>query len=384
MEMKRVIIRELSHLWHHPHYLVLLTLAIAFAFVFFATMTKEGQPQKLPVAVVDMDHSYLSRRVCHELEATQGVTVRAVYDNHGEARKAMQRGEIFAFYEIPKGTYNEVLQFHAPHFGLYTNQAYLMAGALSYRQLATLGKMAAGAVQREVLLKKGYTDDAIMGLIQPIALDTHPVGNTKADYRIYLMTTLVPGIIALIAMMHTAYAIGRERRERTVASWMKKAGGNALYAFCGKALPYTLYYTSLLLIANFIMYGIMGMPMQGSWLLLSLQALLLIVASQCAASFLMGCVPDPSVALSLCSAYSTLSFTMCGFSFPVDAMPLPIQVFSMMFPLRYYFLSLNDIAFFGNGFGIVWQHTAALLCFAFLIIIGAAVFSRQCRKVVAC
>ena len=382
--MWRVVNRELRRIWHSPRYLVILTLAAVLSFVFFATMTQEGQPQKLHVGVVDLDHSYLSRRLCHELEATQGVSVAAVYDNHTEARMAMQRGEIFAFYEIPAGTYNELLQFHAPRFSLYTNQSYLLAGSLSYRQLATMGKLAAGAVQREVLRKKGYKDDAIMGLIQPVALETHAVGNTKASYCIYLMTTLIPGIIALLALLHTAYVIGRERQERTVKSWMRKAGGDALKAMWGKALPYTCYYSMLLLLANVIMYGPMGMPLEGSWLLLALHSVLLIVAGQSAAMFLMGCVPDPSVAMSLTSAYATLSFTMCGFSFPVDAMPLPMQSFSLMFPLRHYFLAMRDIAFFGNGFDICWPQTAMLTAFWLLSLIGAAMLNRQFERRLAC
>ena len=382
--MWRVVNRELRRIWHSPRYLVILTLAAVLSFVFFATMTQEGQPQKLHVGVVDLDHSYISRRLCHELEATQGVSVAAVYDNHTEARMAMQRGEIFAFYEIPAGTYNELLQFHAPRFSLYTNQSYLLAGSLSYRQLATMGKLAAGAVQREVLRKKGYKDDAIMGLIQPVALETHAVGNTKASYCIYLMTTLIPGILALLALLHTAYVIGRERQERTVKSWMRKAGGDALKAMWGKALPYTCYYSMLLLLANVIMYGPMGMPLEGSWLLLALHSVLLIVAGQSAAMFLMGCVPDPSVAMSLTSAYATLSFTMCGFSFPVDAMPLPMQSFSLMFPLRHYFLAMRDIAFFGNGFDICWPQTAMLTAFWLLSLIGAAMLNRQYERRLAC
>ncbi len=382
--MWRVVNRELRRIWRSPRYLVILTLAVALSFVFFATMTQEGQPQKLHVAVVDFDHSYLSRRLCHELEATQGVHIAAIYDNHTEARLAMQRGDIFAFYEIPAGTYNELLQFHAPRFSLYTNQSYLLAGSLSYRQLATMGKLAAGAVQREVLRKKGYKDDAIMGMIQPIVLDTHPVGNTKASYCIYLMTTLIPGIIALIAMLHTAYVIGRERQERTVWSWMRKAGGNGLKALVGKAIPYTVYYTMLLLVANYIMYGPMAMPLEGSWLLLSLHSLLLITAAQSAAIFLMACVPDPSVAMSLTSAYATLSFTMCGFSFPVDAMPLPMQVFSMVFPLRHYFLAMRDIAFFGNGLDICWPQICTLVAFGVLAIVGSYIFNRQYERGRAC
>ena len=184
-------------------------MGIVLTFVVFATMTKEGQPLKLPVAVVDMDHSYLSRRLCHELNATQGVSVKAVYDSHTEARKAMQRGDVFAYYEIEKGTYNRLLQFQSPKLVLYVNSAYMLAGTLSYKQMATMGMLAAGAVQREVYRKKGFRDEDIMGMIQPIEFDTRNIGNPWINYGNYLMTTLIPAVIAFVAMMHTSYAIVR-------------------------------------------------------------------------------------------------------------------------------------------------------------------------------
>lgn len=380
MTLLRVVRRELRRIWLKPRYTIIMTAGAIFAFVFFATMTRDGQPQELPVAVVDMDGSYLSRRICHELDATQAVHVLAVYNSHTEARRAMQRGEVFAFYEIPHGTYNDVLQFRAPKIGLYTNQSYLLAGSLAYRQLVTMGKLATGAVQREVLRKKGVDENLIMDRLQPIALATHPIGNSKGNYQIYLMTTLIPGIIILMAMLQTAYVIGRERQERTLTNLMRKSKGNAVTALTGKMLPYTFHYTLLLLLAEVVMYGPMHFPMGGSWWLLALVSLMSVVAAQCAGCFLMGCVPDPSVAMSLTSAYGTLAFTMCGFSFPVDAMPEPMQAFSLLFPLRYYFLAMRDITLFAGGLEVCWPQVAVLAAFPLLLLVGAAMLDRQISK----
>lgn len=381
--MKRVFIRELRRIWRQPRYLIILTLGAAFAFVFFATMMSEGQPEKLPVAVVDMDHSYLSRRVCHELEATQGVSVRAVYDNHNEARLAMQRGEIFAFYEIPKGTYNEVLQFHAPHFCLYTNNAYLLSGSLSYKQLATLGMMAAAAVQREVFRKKGYDEERIMGIIQPIEFDTRPIGNPWVNYRIYLMTTLIPAIIAFLALLHTVYLITRELHEGTVRNWMHKADGDSLKALLGKMLPYTLHYSLLVLVANLLMYGALHFPMVGSWPLLMLFSVLLIAAAQCAGIFIAGCIGDEQMMMGITAVYGALSFSLSGFSFPIEAMPRVFNGISWLYPIRHYYLAYRDIAIYGNGFEHCWPQLCALLAFGLMFIAGAFAFGRHYERSVA-
>ena len=373
----RVLKRELRRIWRNPRYIIILTLGIVFTFVFFASMTKEGQPKRLSVAVVDMDGSYLSRRICHEINATQGVSVKAVYNNHSEARKAMQRGDIFAFYEIPQGTYNDLLQFRSPHFVLYVNSAYMLAGTLSYKQLATMGMLATGAVQREVYRKKGYKDDEIMGLIQPVEYDTRTIGNPWINYGNYLMTTLIPAVIAFIVLMHSAYVISRERQECTLKNWLRRAGGNTLYALIGKMLPYNIWYIFLCLLANLIMFGFMGFPLEGSWLLMVLNSILLVFAAQCAGCFIAGSIPDPPLAMGVSAIYSAMSFSLSGFSFPVESMPTFFYSFSWLYPIRHYFLNFSDIAIFGNGFGHCWPRFCALLAFGLLLLMGAFMMQWQ-------
>lgn len=380
MRLRRVILRELRRIVHNPRYPILLTFGIVVAFVIFASMTREGQPKRLPIAVVDMDGTYLSRRICHEINATAGVKVYAVYNNHFEARKAMQRGKIYAFYEIPKGTYNDLLQFRAPHFVLYVNSAYMLAGTLSYKQLATMGMIAGAAVQREVYRKKGYGDEQIMGLIQPVEYDTRNIGNPWINYGSYLMTTLIPAIIAFIMVMHSTYIIARERQERSVRSWLRKAKGNTLIALFGKTFPYAAWYMFLCLLANLIMFGFMGFPMEGSWLLMVFNSILLIFAAQCVGCFIGACVVDPPLSMSIAAIYSAMSFSFSGFSFPIDAMPTVFQWIAWLYPIRQYFLNYSDIAVFGNGLSHCWPHFCALLAFGILPIVGAAMLDWQQRR----
>lgn len=381
MGIKRVLVRELRRIYLNPRYLIILTLGIVFTFVFFATMTKEGQPRRLSVAVVDMDGSYLSRRICHELNSTPGVEVVAVYTNHTEARKAMQRGKIFAFYEIPKGTYNDLLQFRAPHFVLYVNSAYMLAGTLSYKQLSTMAMMATGAVQREIYRKKGYSEQQIMGLILPIGLDTRYIGNPWVGYGCYLMTTLIPAVIAFIALMHAAYVISREREERTLRSWIRRANGKTLNAFIGKLLPYFVWYTFLLILSNLIMFGYMGFPMDGSWMLMVANSILLVYGAQCLGAFFAGCIPEAPFCMSLSAIFSALSFSLSGFSFPADSMPRFFQALANLYPIRHYFLNFSNIAIFGNGFEHCWPNFCAMMALGILLIIGAFMLDWQVKEV---
>ena len=294
----KVIFRELGRLRRRPRYLIVVTLGIVFSYVFFITLMYDGQPQKLPVAVVDHDASYLSRRLCQELNATQGVKVVAVYDNHMQARKAIQRQDIYAFIEISEGTYANLLDFKTPHLALYTSNTYLLPGQLSYRSLATICRLASGAVHREILRKQGVDDQAITYAIQPIAIDAHYISNPTANYQPYVLTTVLPGIIGLMAVIFTLYIIGEEQHLSTARHWIKVAQGNIMAALAGKLLPYFLYFSLLTIIGNLILFGPLHYTLQGSFLALSLLSILYIAALQAVAVFIAALVPD--MHLSIC------------------------------------------------------------------------------------
>ena len=375
--------RELKSILRNPRYLILLTLGLAFSYVFFITLMYEGQPEKLPIAIVDQDGSYLSRRLCHEIDATQGVRVVAVYNNHAQARLAMQRQQIYAFFEIPENLYAEVLAFKAPKLSLYSNNAYLMPGSFSYKTLATIGKLASAAVQREVLRKKGYDDERIMGIIQPVELDTHMISNPTANYQPYVLTTVLPGILGVMVLLFTVYKVTDERKKNTLRQWLDAAHGNALLAVVSKLMPYTLWFTLLGLIGNIVLFDYAHYTMLGSFAMLSLVMLLFVFVQQAMGLFLAVLIPEQHLAISVSAIYGMLSFTMAGFSYPVSSMPHFIQYVSYLFPLRRYYLTYVDIALYGNGLAYYWPHLVALLSFLVIGMLGVWMLGREYEKLVA-
>ena len=59
-------------------------------------------PTDMPVGVVDQDMSATSRQLIRNLDAFEQTAVVARYPTINEARTAMQRGEIYGFFYIPK------------------------------------------------------------------------------------------------------------------------------------------------------------------------------------------------------------------------------------------------------------------------------------------
>ena len=357
-----VIRRELRLMRQRPVYLLASVGVMTFCMIFFLTLLRDRIPQDLPVGVVDLDESSLSRNFIRQLDATRiGETVG--FSSYTEARKALQTGKISSFCVIPEGFYSDVLSNRQPVLTMYVNTLYFVGGALSYKELLTLANLSSGAVQREVLRAKGPDDGSIMAQIQPIVIDSHNIGNPAADYRAFLCNALIPGVLETIIILVTVYALGSELKYGTSRHLLEKAGGSMTAAMLGKLIPYTVLFTMMGIICDLILYDRMGFPMAGSIWNMFLGTFLLVLASEAVAFFIVGTLPVLRLSISISALYSMLAFSLAGFSLPVEAMPSYIQGLSAAFPLRHFYLMYVQEGIFGSGFEGWYTQVIALMCF---------------------
>lgn len=360
-----VVRRELRIMRNRPIYLLGSVVTVAFCAIFFLTFLKQGLPHDLPIGIVDLDNSSLSRNFARQLDATQlGKVLR--YDSFAEAREDMQSGKITAVCVIPAGMYADVQASRRPTFTYYLNGLYFVGGALSYKNILTMINLADGAVQREVLRAKGVNEDAIMGRIQPVNVDVHQIGNQYTNYGYYLTNIFLPGVLALTVVIILIYSLGAELKYGTSRHLLSTAGGSMYNALFGKLVVYTTLFSVIGLILILLMYDWMHFPIKGSIWNMFLAIVLLVLASESVAIFIIGLLPIPRLALSIGALYSVLAFSMSGFTLPVETMPPYIQGLAEAFPLRHYFLFYSREVIFGTGFAGWWQEVIHLLIFLLL------------------
>ena len=354
--------RELGIIRRKPVYLLGSVVMMAVCCLFYLTFFKAGLPEKLPIGVVDMDNSSLSRNFCSQLDATQlGKVVH--FDSFSEARDAMQTGEVASVCVIPKNMAADVYANRQPTFTYYVNSLYMIAGALSYKDVLTMVTLTGGAVQREVFRAKGLSDGEIMGMIQPITIDEHHIGNPMTNYSIYLNNIILPGLLCLSIVFVLIYALGSELRYGTSKELMETADGSFAAALFGKLAPYTLVYLLMGLTLDLLMYGVCKFPIAGSVGNMMLLMVAFILACEAVAVTIVGLLPTLRFALSIAALFTILGFSFSGFTFPVEAMPKAIQGIAVLFPLRFYYLAYVQEAIYGTGLGDWWPYLVCLLLF---------------------
>ncbi len=358
----KVMRREFGIIRRKPVYLLGSVGVMAVCCLFYLTFFKAGLPENLPIGVLDLDNSSLSRNFCRQLDATQlGRVIK--YEDFTTARDAMQTGEITSLCVIPQGMNEDVNANRRPVFTYYVNSLYLIGGALSYKDILTMVTLTGGAVQREVLRMKGYSEGAIMGLIQPIVVDEHKIGNATTNYGVYLNNIILPGLLALSIIFVLIYALGSELRYGTSRELMETADGSMAAALLGKLIPYTLIYLILGLGLDLLMFGVCRYPLNGSIGNMMLAMVVFILANEAVAVTLVGLLPTLRYALSIAALFTILGFSFSGFTFPVEAMPAAVQGVSVLFPLRFYYLLYVQEAIFGAGFAGWWQYIVYMLLF---------------------
>jgi len=357
--------RELRIWLRRPVYMVGSVFTVTFCAIFYLTFLKAGVPSDVPIGVVDNDHSSMTRNFIEQLDATQLGKV-ITFDSYTEARAEMQKGAITSIVVLPKGMYEDVQSQRQPQITFYVNGLYFLGGSLAYKDILTMVNLTSGAVQRQVLRMKGVNEGDIMGRIRPIDIDVHQIGNATMNYGAYLANMMLPGVLEMVIIILTIYALGTELKYGTSRHLLSTAGDDINIALAGKLIVYTLLFSAIGFALVILLYQWMGFPMSGSIWHMFIDMFLLVVASESVGVFIVGLFPVTRFALSIGGLYSVLAFSLTGFTLPVEAMPPYIQGLATAFPLRHYYMFYVQEGMFDAGFAGWYPEIIHLLLFLFL------------------
>lgn len=372
--------REIGIIVSTPVYLLCMVVLPLFVMIFFTTLMQQGQPNKMPVGIVDLDNTTTTRSMTRKLDAFQNTNVVAYYNSVDEARQAIQENKIYGFMYFPKGTTDKLLASRQPKISFYYTYTSLTAGALLYKDLKTIATLGSAGVGSKTMSAKGFTDKQIKTFLQPIAIDMHAVRNPWTNYNFYLTTMLVPGCMMLFIFLITPYSFGTELKFNRAKKLLAISGENTWTMLLGKLLPQTLIFLVMFYIYSFYTYGLLGFPHEGGTWHILLLGLLAVTASQGFGAFMFGLIPSLRMSMSTCSLWAVLSFSLVGTAFPVFAMDTPLEGIAQLFPLRHYFRIYQTSVFNDFPLSYVWINVVVMIVFSLLPVLVAGNIRKAMRE----
>lgn len=175
----------------------------------------------------------------------------------------------------------------------------------------------------------------------------------------------VPGVMAfillIICVLMTAIAIVREKESGTLevllASPMKPH-----IMILAKAIPYFILSMVILISILILSVTVLDLPIKGNLLLLFGISIIFIITNLLI-GIVISILTETQQTAMLISLVGTMlpTLMLSGFMFPVENMPLMLQVISNIIPAKWYYEIVKNIMIKGTGLEIVWKHILVLL-----------------------
>lgn len=363
-----------------PMYALMMLIMPVAGALFLLSLMSEGAIRQVPVGIVDLDQSSMSRQLGRTLKSFQQVDVCRDYKDFSSARAAVQRGEIMGFYLIPPELEDRALGGRQPVVSYYVNYAYIAAASMQFKGFKTISLLANGGIAQVALRKVGLRPEAISATLQPYVAHTYSPGNPWLNYNYYLCLSFVPCFFALFVLLVTAFSLGTEFKSGLCSQWLKVAGDNMVLALTGKLLPQTVVFTAVGWFIQWLMYCVYHLPLNcNPWHML-LAMPLFVMANQGFAVTMFCVTPNFRYGSTLCSLLGMLSFSFCGFSLPEEAMYPWVQSLGYTVPSKYYFLLSIDQAL--NGISLYYSRVyyAMLGLFVLLPLLLTWRLKKECKN----
>lgn len=340
--------KEFYHVFRDSKTLLMLFgLPIVMITLFGFALTNEIKNSK--IVVCDYSNDKSTKRIIDLLEASSNFEIEKSLLSHQEIESEFKKGIIKLAIVFP-------VNFNKDLFHTNKAQVQIIADASDPNTASTLSSYVTSIIN-------SYQVEILNGTSLPYQI----IPETRMLYNPELKgaTNFVPGVMALVLMLvcvlMTSVSIVREKEKGTMEILLVSPF-NPFLVILAKALPYFLL--SLLNLTVILITSVyaLGMPFNGSLILLLAESSLFIITAL-AFGLLISNSTDSQQAAMLMSLMGMLLPIMMftGFLFPLENMPIPLQVVANIVPSKWYYIIVKSIMIKGLGFGAIWKETLILI-----------------------
>ena len=338
-----VIRREVRWIQRDPVMRFLLFGVPVIAFVLLGFTFSASVVRGLGVTVVDMDDSATSRLFVQTVDASPGIAIVKRGDDLGAAARAIRAGDSIAAIYLPPDFERDLTAGRRPHAVGFYNTQYFTPGNSASKSIGDAINTAAAAVA-PVTAATPHAGEAAPGLVPEEYVLTNPALN----YAAFLLRAVLPTVLHVVIAIVAAYAVGSEFRRRGMTAWWDASGHSIAAALVGKLLPYFIVQLAMFALMVAILDLWLGVGFRGDVLLMTVAAMLLIVAYQMIGCLLQLLTRNLALELSLTGIIVSPAFGYAGVGFPVIAMGWFPRAWGAILPLRWYIQILFDQAARGS------------------------------------
>ena len=325
---------------------ILLAMPVMQIVIFGFALTNEVKNSQ--IVVWDQSHDAATADLVNEVEASRYFEIGRYIQSAGEIEPAFREGTVKLALILPPHFADDLRHFNK-------TKVQLIADASDPNVANTLTSYASAIIM-------DYQDRITQQRKMPYTIHTE----VRMLYNPELKGAynFVPGVMAMVLLlvctMMTAITIVREKEMGTMEV-MLVSPMRPFRIVLAKAVPYmllsTINITSILLLSVFVL----GVPINGSLLLLVAESLLFILVSLSLGLLISARAGSVQTAMFISLVALFLPTVMLsGFMFPVENMPVALRTVSNIVPAKWFYKIVKAVMIKGTGFHTVWKETLVL------------------------
>ena len=349
--------------------MILLLMPVILIILFGYAITTEIK--RVPVAILDQSRDEVTQKMISHFAASEYFELYKMIDSEKEGQALFRQGKVRMVLIVESGKVKGESEIQLLVDATDPNEATQLSAYATQIAVGS-GKLKVESENANSNAKQlsSFTFHLSTGkeIVPVISLLYNP--QLRGAYN------FVPGVMGLILIlicaMMTSVGIVKEKEigtmEVLLVSPMK-----SVYIILAKAAPYLLL--SLVNIATILAlsYFLLDVPINGSLPLLVGVSVLYALVALCL-GLLISTIADTQQAAMLISAVVLMLpvILLSGMVFPIENMPVILQVISNIVPAKWYIIAVKDIMIKGLGFGSVLQEVGVLVLMA-VVLIGLSV-----------
>ena len=327
--------------------LILFGMPVAQILIFGFALTNEVKNAK--IVIVDQAKDISSQKIISKISASQYFEIENSIADPKRIEQAFQKGTIHLAVIFPANFNNDLMHLHKA-------QIQIIADA-SDPNTATALTNYITAIVADYQSHLNPQTSVPFRIIPEIRMLYNPQLKGAPNF--------VPGVMALVLLLvcvlMTAISIVKEKETGTMEILLVSPFKPVL-VIIAKAVPYLLL--SLINVISILLLSVyvLGVPVKGSLLLLLAESTLFIITCLTLGIFISIKTNTQQVAM-LVSLMGMLLPTVLfsGFMFPIENMPVPLQIISNIVPSKWFYIIIKSIMIKGVGFSVIWKETLVLI-----------------------
>ncbi|PJC59180.1 MAG: ABC transporter permease [Ignavibacteria bacterium CG_4_9_14_0_2_um_filter_37_13] len=328
----------------------------------------------IKIAVYDQDRSEYTRDYVSGLISSEYFDLVTYIDNDDQIKKILDEKIVQVVVVFPKDLSRKLLSKQEVKI------QFLVDGVDGTSANVIQNYVNAATFSYSLQLTKEYLAVTGKQFYVPIDLQPRFWFNPDLQSTRFLIPGLMGMILIITAVISISLSIVREKERGTIEQ-INVSPLSSIEFILGKTIPYiviSLINATIVLLAGYILFDIV---IKGNILLLLLGTFAFLFAALSLGVFISTISDSQQVAFQAANVTSLLpSLILSGFIFPIESMPVAIQILTNITPAKFYIVILRAILLRGAGISAFWDQLIYLGIFGVVFIALATVVDKKSKN----